>query len=419
MSSKTSIADRLRRILPFITHLSNPSDRVRYMSEFRRLYAEDPFEFVEAYDRCLEELRRTVSQDLVSQIEDCAGFELDNMPVSIEEDGVTSTLYACGFFGYGLVNSPLRTEKITREKAEALRGLLFKHFFEKSACEIRVYENLIPLNHKIVSDAPPAFRFLSAMTSSADTFVPQITSLDMPGYDANYDEEDASDIAARFRLVLFSVTTKKRSKLPAQKRSYAAAAGFSLLVNGNPMYSPDYVLTTPWGKDFRDWAQDFAGELRFYVTEPCLLSDALNCLDYVIGIKRVPLAYSRATLDEGVPEHSLVMSFGIFTDPLRGYSELRVAFARPEKPDVLVGGVPLPLPSVNAEASGDELIRFVRALVSLEGILTIDPSTYKYKVFTAEPESVDRLYNTVTGKQVPLVRREHSFIADGSSLIFN
>ena len=49
MSSKTSIADRLRRILPFITHLSNPSDRVRYMSEFRRLYAEDPFEFVEAY----------------------------------------------------------------------------------------------------------------------------------------------------------------------------------------------------------------------------------------------------------------------------------------------------------------------------------------------------------------------------------
>ena len=418
MSSKTSIADRLRRILPFLTPISNPADRARLMSEFRSLYAEDPYECIEAYDRCLEELRRTASPELVNQIDDLAGFELDNMPVSIEEDGVTSTLYACGFMAYGLTNSPLRTEKLTREKADALRTLLFKHFFEKNACEIRIYENLMPLTHKIVSDAPPAFRFLRAMIDSQDTFVPQNTSLDMPGYDANYDEEDASEIASRFRLVLFSVTTKKRSKQPAQKCA-RLATGFSLPVNGKPMYVPEYILTTPWGKDFRDWAQDFAGELRFYVTEPSLLSDALNTLDYVIGLKRVSLAYSRATLDEGVAEHSLVTSFGIFSDPLRGYSELRVAFARPERPDVLVGGVPLPLPSVNPDASGDELIRFIRALVSLEGIMTLDPANYKYKVFTAEPESVDRLYNTVTGKQVPLKKRETSCIANGSSLIFN
>ena len=48
-----------------------------------------------------------------------------------------------------------------------------------------------------------------------------------------------------------------------------------------------------------------------------------------------------------------------------------------------------------------------------------DPATYHYKVLVAEPESVDRLFNTLTGKQVPIKKREHSFISSNSTLIFN
>lgn len=410
--------DKLRQILPFITQYSNGPDRTRAMQEFRRLYAEDPVGFVYAYEAAMQTLARTIPQEVVNQIEDCAGYELDNMPVSIENNGTTSTLYALGLFAYGLANSPLRTEKITPQRAEALREMLYKHWFDEKACDIQVYEQLMPLTHRVVSDTPAAIRFLEAMTAEEAPFVKQITSLDMPGYDSDYVDEDASDIASRFRLILISVTTKKRSKRFCLKQPYTTP-GFAMPVLDGMRYTPDYILTTPWGREFSQWAQDFAGELRFYVTDPGLLSDTLSCLDYVVGIKRVSLAYARATLDEGVAERTLTVSFGIFSDPVRGYSELRVAFARPDTPDELVGGVALPLPATSPDTAGDDLIRHIRLIIGLEGIITPDPATYHYKVLVAEPESVDRLFNTLTGKQVPIKKREHSFISSNSTLIFN
>ena len=114
----------------------------------------------------------------------------------------------------------------------------------------------------------------------------------------------------------------------------------------NISLSNDMILATPWGAEFSALISRRCGRgLRYAVTEPYLLNDTVRQLDYVVGLKRVMVAFTRTALDANVNPEDLIVSFGAFTDPVRGYSELRVAFALPSAPDELINGVPIPLPS--------------------------------------------------------------------------
>lgn len=419
-SSNNPMLEPMRRLLPFMSELTNPSDLSIYIAQFRKLYAQDPHAVDEAYDLVLDELKQRLPADMVNAIDDVAGAVLDSMPIAIEEGGMQYSLHAAGFLAYALANAPLRTERLTKEKADAFRQLLFSTYFDERACDILVYENLMPLTHRVVADAVPAYDFLRMMASAGTPFVPQNMSVDMPGYDANYDEEDASDIAQRFRLVLFAVRSKKGSKLPALKRPYELQ-GFSIQKSGGAFYGPDVTLSTPWGKGMSAWLQDFGGQFRYYVTEPYLLNDAVRQLDYIVGLHRVILAATRTSIDLSIPASELQASFGVFTDPLKGYAELRVAFARTSAPDVLLSGVPLPLPPYDPDSAGREIMRYVEVLLAQHGIPCPDPETYACTGLVAEPDTVDRLYNTAKGEQKTIAKRAPAMNASqgSSNLLFN
>ncbi len=411
----------MRRLLPFLSTLTNPSDLSIYIAQFRKLYAQDPHAVDEAYDQALDELKQTLPPDMINAIDDVAGAVLDSMPIAYEEGGVQYSLHAAGFLAYALANAPLRSERITKEKAEALRRLLFSTYFDERACDILVYENLMPLTHRVVADAAPAYDLLRMMAAAGTPFVPQNMSVDMPGYDANYDEEDASDIAQRFRLILFAVRTKKNSKLPALKHPYELQ-GFSVPRSGSAFFGPDITLSTPWGQVLLDWLKDFGGQFRYYVTEPYLMSDSVRQLDYIVGLHRVILTATRASIDLGIPVSALQASFGVFSDPLKGYSELRVAFSKLSDPDTLLAGVPLPLPPYEPDVAGREIMRYVEVLLSQHGIPCPDPEQYLCTGLVAEPDTVDRLYNTVKGEQKPIAKRDPDAMpssASASNLLFN
>ena len=102
------------------------------------------------------------------------------------------------------------------------------------------------------------------------------------------------------------------------------------------------------------------------------------------------VAFTRTALDANVNPEDLIVSFGAFTDPVRGYSELRVAFALPSAPDELINGVPIPLP--------------VGALCPL---------------LVAEPDSMDRLYNSIHNLQRPLIKPDSTPKPSIPSMLLN
>ena len=116
------------------------------------------------------------------------------------------------------------------------------------------------------------------------------------------------------------------------------------------------------------------------------------------------VAFTRTALDANVNPEDLIVSFGAFTDPVRGNSELRVAFALPSAPDELINGVPIPLPSPMTEQSAEELAKLVRASFEFEGIHFRHPVGEVCPLLVAEPDSMDRLYNSIHNLQRPLIK---------------
>ena len=137
--SSSSLAARLRKILPFIGRNTASADRECYLRAFRRLYAEDPMAFSEVFDDELEKLRSEYPREITELIEQAGYAELDDQIVAAErEDGSVTTLYAAGFLAYGLENQALAAENLTREDAEKLKALLLDEYFDESVAKIQI-----------------------------------------------------------------------------------------------------------------------------------------------------------------------------------------------------------------------------------------------------------------------------------------
>lgn len=403
MSNNPYVA-QLRKLLPFLGRNVCYGDRNLHLKRFRKLYSEAPEQFLDAYDAVIEEIRRDYPHEMSEMIETAALAEIDDQVVaSTRPDGTVAAVYAAGFFAYGLENQQLLTEALEPEDARRLRELLLREYFDEEAATIRIYENLIPLNHTIISNADDSQRFLEVMMSSKSDFVRADSSVDFPGLSADYAEEDESDVAARFRLVLFTVRQKDPER-PVLRRPWRFN-GFAIPKGRDAVISTDAVLATPWGAEFTALVSRRCGRgLRYAVTEPYLLNDTVRQLDYVVGLKRVMVTFTRTALDAGVSPEDLIVSFGAFTDPQRGYSELRVAFALPGNPDELINGVPIPLPNVLTERAVEELAALVRATFEFEGVRLRVPIGADCPMLTAEPDTMDRLYNSIRNVQSPLRR---------------
>ena len=421
MSKTNPLVAQLVKLLPFIGRNICYSDRECALKRFRRLASERPNAFLDAYDQAIEELRKIYPHEMVEAIDSIGLSELDDQVVaSTRSDGTTIAIYAAGFFAYGLENQPLASESITEEDADKFRALLFREYFDEENASIKVYENLCPLNHLIISNPDESQKFLDVMAASKTNFVPEALSVDYPGVSATYDEEDDSDIAARFRVLLFSVKQKDAAK-PVLKNPYRFH-GFAVPKGSDhASLSTDAVLATPWGAEFSALVSRRCGRgLRYAVTEPYLVSDTVRQLDYVTGLKRVMVALTRTTLDYNVAPEDLIVSLGAFTDPLRGYSELRVAFALPSAPDDMVAGVPLPLPSPAVEQTVLELSRLVRASFEFEGIKFRTPLSDECPpMLTAEPDTLDRLYNSIHNQQRPLKKPDGGIQPGIPSMLLN
>ena len=380
MSHIATLARRLKKILPMLQRGVHPVDRMRALEEFSRLFMEYcGVDFDETLDAVLNEIADEASPDSFQSIENTVTTAIDEMPVELQnEKGNPVTLYSIGFLASGLQNSPLRTSTLSEEAAEELREILYKHYFNRKACRLQIFEATAPLNHAVVADVPPSVDFLSDLIRDGRPFVPASAIPDGETFLWPDEEEEKSVIAAHFRLIFIAVERTSKT-LP--------------------------LLKSPYGAEMNPWLQRFGTEFRYTFTEPYLLNDTVRQLDYVVGMKRVLLMYSRVMLDEKIEANQVVTSFGIFSDPLRGYSELRVGFARSDAYENLVAGVPLPLPSTDADAAGEELINFVQGLLYMHGLRTPDPAAYKHGPFVAEPESCARLYNTVTGVQKPVATK--------------
>lgn len=407
MASST-LATRLRKILPFIGRNNSLTDRELSIRAFRRLYSEDPNAFLDAYDAEIERLKQVYPREVVDLIDQAGLTELDDQLVACErDDGSVTSVYACGFLAYGLANERLASEYLTEEDAEKLLALLKEEYFDAENVQIQIYQHLIPINHKILSDSGESQRFLRVMMKNRAALVPEQTAVDMSGIDYNYDEEDMSDVASRFRLILLTVRTLDPKK-PVLRTPYRFL-GFS--VPAGPEHqslSTDVILTTRWGAEFSALVSRRCGRgLRYCVTEPYLLNDTVRQLDYVIGLKRIMVVFTRTALDENVAPEDVVVSIGAFSDPQKGYSELRIAFARAEHPDELLNGVPLPLPAgQNAARAVEELVAMAADQFTFEGITLKTPIPHECPWFTAEPDTMDRLYNSINNVQKPLKRRE-------------
>ncbi|MBE5691643.1 MAG: hypothetical protein EGQ34_01880, partial [Sutterella sp.] len=310
--SSSSLAARLRKILPFIGRNTASADRECYLRAFRRLYSEDPMAFSEVFDAELEKIRTEYPREITELIEQAGFAELDDQIVAAErEDGSVTTLYAAGFLAYGLENQPLAAENLTREDAAKLKALLLEEYFDESVAKIQIYEHLMPINHRAFVDAGESQRFLRQMMRSKSDFITTFESIDMPGIDYTLDEEDGTDIAARFRLILFTVRTPSGEK-PALKRPFRFL-GFATNEGKNPKLTSEAILQTRWGAEFTALLSVRCGRgLRFCVTEPTLLNDTVRQLDYVTGLKRIMVVFTRTALDENVPPEKLIVSLGAF-----------------------------------------------------------------------------------------------------------
>ena len=311
--SSSSLAARLRKILPFIGRNTASADRECYLRAFRRLYSEDPMAFSEVFDDELEKLRSEYPREITELIEQAGYAELDDQIVAAErEDGSVTTLYAAGFLAYGLENQALAAENLTREDAEKLRALLLNEYFDESVAKIQIYEHLMPINHRAFVDAGESQRFLRQMMRSKGDFIATFDSIDMPGIDYTLDEEDGTDIAARFRLILFTVRTPRGEK-PALKRPFRFL-GFATNEGKNAVLTSEAILKTRWGAELTALLSVRCGRgLRFCVTEPTLLNDTVRQLDYVTGLKRIMVVFTRTALDENVPPENLIVSLGAFS----------------------------------------------------------------------------------------------------------
>ncbi|WP_165649645.1 hypothetical protein [Sutterella wadsworthensis] len=419
MSNTNPLVAQLIKLLPFLGRNVCYSDRELAMKRFRRMLAEQPNAFLDAYDAAIAEIRKIYPHESADLIDSAALSELEDQAVAeTKSDGTTIAVYAAGFFAYGLENQSLASELLEPEDGEKLRELLYREYFDESNAQIRIYEHLIPLNHLIIANPDESQRFLEVMATAKSHFVPTAPSVDYPGVSANYDEEDDSDIAARFRVVLFTVKQKDASK-PMQKTPFRFN-GFAVPKGENISLSNDMILATPWGAEFSALISRRCGRgLRYAVTEPYLLNDTVRQLDYVVGLKRVMVAFTRTALDANVNPEDLIVSFGAFTDPVRGYSELRVAFALPSAPDELINGVPIPLPSPMTEQSAEELAKLVRASFEFEGIHFRHPVGELCPLLVAEPDSMDRLYNSIHNLQRPLIKPDSTPKPSIPSMLLN
>ena len=122
--SSSSLAARLRKILPFIGRNTASADRECYLRAFRRLYSEDPMAFSEVFDDELEKLRSEYPREITELIEQAGYAELDDQIVAAErEDGSVTTLYAAGFLAYGLENQALAAENLKLRQISFNEGL--------------------------------------------------------------------------------------------------------------------------------------------------------------------------------------------------------------------------------------------------------------------------------------------------------
>ena len=99
MSNTNPLVAQLIKLLPFLGRNVCYSDRELAMKRFRRMLAEQPNAFLDAYDAAIAEIRKIYPHESADLIDSAALSELEDQAVAeTKSDGTTIAVYAAGFF---------------------------------------------------------------------------------------------------------------------------------------------------------------------------------------------------------------------------------------------------------------------------------------------------------------------------------
>lgn len=417
-----SLVTALEEILPSLTIWQNSTDRRIALDQIRLLCMNDPVRSLDCIDQAFENLRSSYSVDQLSAIRTMLNEQGDDYfgatpSIFVGDDCEDEfQLYAVGLLASGLTNEPLRRDLLTEEDARIFREILYKHWFNEDVCEISVFEAITQINHRLCTDTALAWDFLRDLEARRAPLVPVIDKPGYPDYAADpYISENLAAYNAEQRVLIFGVRFPRQSlRRSVMKRPYRHLGRYPNIANDDSRYFPDLIMETDYGRDMAEFLSGL-GSFRYHVTEPLPFFQALSQTDHSLAPHSLLTCCSRLLMDTGYALSDIIASPATFTDPYSGYSEMRVAFARKDAPDELLAGAAVTVPFQDgAEVNFAEWYRTyerdIRRLLVSNNIPTVALENFGDRHET-EPESVDRLFQSSTGRVMHLVRPSKAFEA--------
>ena len=260
-----------------------------------------------------------------------------------------------------------------------------------------------------------AWNFLRDFEARRAPLVPVIDRPDYPDYTADpYIDENNAAYNADMRVIIFGVRFPRHSiARPVMKKPYGHIGRFPCDPGKNDRFIPDLLMETEYGRDMSKMLSAL-GDFRWNVTEPLPFFQALVQTDHSLAPRKLLTCVTRLLMDTGLSLDDIIASPATFVDRFSNYAEMRVAFADKKNPDKLLAGCPLTVPYLEDEdRSGYDnwyayYTREIRRLLIMNNISTIPLDEFTSRNET-EPENVDRLYRSSTGKICHIERPAEAF----------
>ncbi len=394
---------QLYRRLPNFLFCVSEAQAAGDIHALRALYQKDPLGFSEHYEVVRLKLAKTFGEPLLERLDDRLEDEVFGQPVQIWcEDGSPMSLYAIGILGYSFTAEHLRVTRISPDAQKKLTELLHRHYFDEKRAEIRILPAIVSISDSSVCLDAESYELLRDMKRAHDLGRSYERIADRIIQEARrYDAEEGQTL---MNLILFSLTEKPSEG--SLLRPYEFPPTTSLVDPEHPdepvMPLPAPILSSAWGRDMTAWLNRHVGEnLRYVMTEPYSLHETLNLCDKTFGPIAVMHALNVALNCQDVKEcKELIVSFGVFVDPLIGYVELRVGFAKKTAPDVILNGTAINIYGTDSKESVEQMVSYLRRVLSRFEVALTPVVDVDSIVFEAEPECTARLYYTSTGNFV-------------------
>lgn len=417
-----SRAEALADILRGFSVWLNATDRRIQCDRLRAFCMSDPEGYREQLNAACDMLEDELSFDHLDAIKlaltgGASQYDFSPSVFVGDECEYEFQLYGIGLFATGLRNEPFRSDLLSEAQAAEIRRILYEQWFDPEVAEVFIFEGLPQLNAHICTDTVIAWEFTRDFSERAAPLTPII---DKPQYPDYSPDQSLSENIARWnaegRMLIFGVKFPRHSlDRPVLRRPYLHGGRYPFHLKPDSKFFPDLIAASPYGRQLTKVLSEF-GSFRWHFTDPMPFFDALSELDYSISPYVFLTCASRLLMDTGLSVNEIIASPASFVDHYAGYAEMRVAFAAKDRPDAILSAATATIrydgPNGDTEWFSS-YAKDIHHLLTSNGIPTIPVEKFGYQ-YEAEPESVDRLFMTSTGRVVSFRQVEvNTFGHDG------